>query len=164
MTTAAFAMNPCEQQLESMLSSYKKIGKTVQSYQVKDCSSIAPAMDPVFDENTNSDAPEVESSSACAILFSFGESSLPELMVIDRLNNFEVKRHFNNEDHRLDLSLFGDRESGTILFIDAMGKNGDIDYITRANYDMQNDLVRLVKWKVGWIFTTYSHDYTLQCR
>ncbi len=164
MTTVAFAVTPCEQQLGSMLDGYKQMGKAVQSYQIKDCSTLAPAMGSVFDENSDTNAPEVTSSAACAVLFSFGESSLPELMVIDQLNNFQVQRHFDSTEHRLDLSLYGDQQSGTILFIDLMGSDGDIDYVTRANYDMHSDSVRLVKWKVGWIFNSYSHDYTLQCR
>lgn len=164
LSTAALAITPCEQQLGSMLAGYQKMGKAVQSYQVKDCSTLAPAMGPIFDENSDTNAPEITSSAACAVLFSFGESSLPELLVIDRLNNFQVKRHFDSTEHRLDLSLYGDQQSGTILFIDLMGTDGDIDYIARANYDLHSDSVRLVKWKVGWLFNSYSHDYTLQCQ
>lgn len=164
ISATAFAITPCEEQLGGMLDNYKRMGMPVESYKIKDCSSLTSHMDAVFDENTNTDAPEVSSSSACSVLFSFGESRLPELMVVDKKNNFEVKRSFNSQDHRLDLSLYGDHDRGTILFIDLQGNNGGIDYVTRANYDMGNDLLRLVKWKVGWFFNSYSHDYTLQCR
>ncbi|MEK6707054.1 MAG: hypothetical protein AABZ06_14850 [Bdellovibrionota bacterium] len=162
----------CEQKIRSIIEDYRANDLIIKSYVVKNCSSTTDDMGPVFDENTNTNAPKITESNACAIILDIEGRTLQDLVVFDDINDFSLQRHFDNADNEsYEPSRYGIPTTGTIMFIKSEGRGRDdlgflkhIKFITRANYDLNNDVMRILKWKLGWFFNKYSHDYTVKCK
>lgn len=171
-STTTFAKTDCERRVNEIVNEYKQNDIKVTGYKLKDCSKSTGDLAGPMNSNSDTNAPKVYSTSACAILLNIKDSPVQELVVIDEENNFELIRDFDNEDKEtFSPSRFGDDKTGTILFIksegDYKGELGFLNktyYITRANYDLEEDQMRLLKWKLKWFSNKYSHDYSVQCK
>ncbi len=165
--------NKCQEELEQIKNIYSQQERKIESFQIKDCSSITDGVGLIMGVNRNTNAPEVYDTNACAIIINLKNSKLQELVVFDTLNNFSLHRRVeNSENENFSTSRFGDQDTGTILFIKSEGNKGKDEYgflkntthITRVNYDLESDTMQLLKWKLGFFSNKYSHDYTVQCQ
>lgn len=167
-----FASNICEQKIPNILLQYSKNNIKVYGYKIKSCTDLAYDMPPVMNAHAKTNAPTVYQTNACAIILEMAPKSLNHIVVIDDENDFILERDFDQKTpSTISQSRFGSRNSGTLLYVK---KNGDklksdgslnkIEYITKAIYDAENSQIRLLKWKLGWFFNKYSHDYTVQCQ
>ncbi len=169
---SSFAMSPCEKRVDEILKEYKNNDLNVVSHNIKHCSKVISNIPGVMNSNTNTNAPEIKSSSACVILLKTKQNSIEDLVVIDEENDFELMRNFDNSNKEtISLSRFGNSSNGTILFIksegdylDDLGFLNKTYFITRANYDLEQDKMKLLKWKLKWFSNKYSHDYSVQCK
>ena len=169
---SSFAQSPCESRAKDIVREYNQNGKKVSSYEVKNCSNMTSDMHSIMNANSNTNAPSVYSTSACAIIIKTGAISIPELAVIDEENNFELIRDFYRQDtETISPSMFGNNKTGTILYIKSQGDYVDEDgflnstkYISRVNYDLKKNKMQILKWKLGWFSNKYSHDYTVSCK
>lgn len=171
-SSASFAKSACEKRVKEIVREYNQNGKKVKSYKIKNCSNITSDMPSIMNANRNTNAPSVYNTSACAIIMNTEKSPIPELAVIDEENNFELVRDFDNQDtETISPSMFGDNKTGTVLYIKSQGDYVDEDgflnstkYISRINYDLKNDKMQILKWKLKWFSNKYSHDYTVSCK
>ncbi|MFH1619392.1 MAG: hypothetical protein ABIG11_05755 [bacterium] len=162
----------CEKKLAGILENYKNNNLIVKSYAIKDCSRVTSPMGPVFDENQNTDAPQVTKSNARAIILNLGEKRLQEMAIYDDLTGFSLFRKFDNEENeKYSIARSGNAETGVILFarMEGRGRNDmgflkHVKFITRADYDLENDMLRMTKWRLRFFWNSYSHDYTVKCK
>ncbi len=169
--TSAFAQTVCDQQLDNILADYAANGKPVQSYKILDCPQVTKDMPAIFDENVNTDAPEVRTTSACAIVLDFGSERLRELAIFDSYNDFVLVRDFDRESSEyISQSQLGGRK-GYLSYSKSQGDYKDedgflnsIDSIISADFNFKNNTLRLMSWDVGFFWNTYHHEYTVQCR
>ncbi|MBU2573327.1 MAG: hypothetical protein KKH28_04545 [Elusimicrobia bacterium] len=162
----------CEKKLAVIIEDYKNNNRIVKSYAIKDCSSVTEDMGPIFNENLDTNAPKVTKSNACAILLNIEGRSLQEMVIYDDLTGFSLRREFDNPDNeKYSISRLGDTETGSIMFAKLEGKGRNdlgflkhVKFITRADYDLENDVLRMMKWRLHFFWNSYSHDYTVQCK
>jgi hypothetical protein len=171
-STTSFAKTACEKRIKEIKKEYAQNGKKINSYTIKNCSKVISDIQSPFDSNRNTNAPKIYESSACAILATVNNAPVREVLIIDDENEFELLRDFDNEDKiTFGHSRSGNSKTGSISFIkkegnyiDDLGFLNKIRYITRADYDLENNKVRLLKWKLKLFSNKYSHDYTVQCK
>ena len=165
LVATAWPKSVCDQKVPQIVDMYQQNDVELSNVELYDCSTLAPAMGAVFDEVTDTDAPQVLGTEACIVILRVAQDSLDEIAVFDPANDFELVRSFGNPKEGFASSRLGDRYDGTILFIKHdIGKHPDNwKYITRVNFDQQNGIARLYRWKLGLFTNKYTHDYTVQC-
>ncbi len=165
----AFASNSiCHQKIESMIKKYQQFGKDVVNYEIKTCNEVLNNDDfpPIFDEVTNTKAPKTKSTNACVVIFEFPNNRIQQLAVFDQQNKFILEREYTEaeeQDLHFSISRFGTYEDGIIMTIkdEFIGRK---EYIIRAEYYQDTDILHLKKWRARLFGNKYSHDYFVQCK
>ena len=159
----------CFDNVQAIQKEYAQLGIIIDSYQVKSCSSLIHKLD----IHKPANAPKVQMTNACIILAKTLNSEFRELIVFDPINNFSLKRSFDNQENEIiGISRFGTHEDGTIQVVKSVGTNGKNElgnlkktkFITRVEYNFTTDEMLLLRWKLGWFGNKYSHFYSVSCR
>ena len=165
-STLGWSATLCETNMPKILDAYAKRNRPVSSYQIKSCKKVIPNLGPVFGERRGRGVPVIQNTDACVVILELGPNYLQNLVVYDPMNDFYLNDLSPNPD--LDVSRFGDRETGTLLFIEGRqipGRSRMHDEIIRGDYHFGTDQVHLKKWHsvhAGW-GNKYTHDYSVQC-
>jgi len=54
--------------------------------------------------------------------------------------------------------------TAVMFYVDEDGFLNSTKYISRVNYNLKNDEMQILKWKLKWFSNKYSHDYTVKCK
>lgn len=168
VSVSGFGQTLCEKRLDSILASYVNNNIKITHVHLRECSYEKAQT--AINANRVTNAPAIYASDACVIILE-RDQAFPELVIFDEENNLRVKRNFNRQNQEVIRSdLYGDYLSGTLLFIqkkgDYLNKEGDlndVESISRINYSLETNKLRVLTWELGWVRNYYTHDYTLQC-